>query len=101
MSAVCRVGDTISGTCAVHGATTGVWPANACIAKDTGINLVLVGYTGVALCGHTFTATNGSLIATVSGIAVHRIGDAVAFSAGGVGVSVATLVPTAVTTALT
>lgn len=99
MPAVCRVGDTISGTCSIDGPTTGVWPSNTHFVTDQGVKVILVGDTGVAACGHTFTASTGSAIAKVNGVAIHRIGDSIVLSSGGTGISVATISPSAVTTA--
>lgn len=88
MPGVCRVGDSITATCSIHGAITGTWPPNAHdTSKADGINMVLVGDTAPASCGATLTATTGSTITTVNGIGVHRVGDAVSVSHGGVGTS--------------
>lgn len=93
---ICRVGDTVTGTCRVPNAQnhprqfTGVWQTGSSMVKCDGIPVVRVGDSGVTDCGHTFHAVEGSstTIDTTNGKALHRVGDAVTVDLGGEGVSV-------------
>lgn len=95
----CRVGDTISAVCSIDGRVSGTWSTTTNITTtDGGLHIILVGDSGVASCGHTFTATSGSITTTINGKYIHRIGDVVTISVGGTGASLATAVPLAVLT---
>ncbi len=91
MTAVCRIGDTCTGTCTAHSRTfIGTWQTGSDILTADGIGVVRVGDTGITDCPvpHTCIATGGSDTTTVSGTGVHRVSDGVTLDTGGTGVSI-------------
>jgi hypothetical protein len=95
LKAVCRVGDSVTGTCTVPTgghprAFTGTWTTCAVpgIFSVLGIDIIRVGDIGITDCGHQFTATTGSTnVASGDGKALHRVGDSVTVTLGGSGAS--------------
>lgn len=91
VAAVCRIGDSVSGTCTQHVpavAWTGTWGTGSAIFTSDGIGVVRVGDTGLCSCGHTFQASVGSTVAADStGKALVRVGDPVIVIGGGTGVT--------------
>lgn len=92
LKAICRIGDTCTGTCQVPGgghprSFTATWTTGSTTAFAEGIGVVRVGDTGLTDCGHTIQATVGSSVATNNGIRIHRVGDAVVVVGGGFGAS--------------
>lgn len=92
---ICRVGDTVQGTCRVNSSGhprtfTGTWQTGSSIVKCDGIPVVRVDDTGITDCGHTFKAIEGSATSVdkSNDRALHRVGDAVQVIGGGEGVSV-------------
>ncbi len=90
--AVCRIGDTVTGTCAApaggHPRTfTGTWTVGSGIVKADGIGVVREDDTGLTDCSHTFKAVGGSGSVSADGKKIHRVGDAVVVLLGGSGVS--------------
>lgn len=72
----CRVGDTGSGFCNLHGVayTTTFYESSSALTCG-GIGVVLVGHHGHATCGHDTIAVSGSAATDVGGVAIHRAGD--------------------------
>jgi len=78
MAKVCRVGDTGSGTCFLHGtpqAYTTTFIANDSVVTNQGTQVIRVGDIGNASCGHQTIATTGSGTSGADGKAFHRTGD--------------------------
>lgn len=86
---ICRVGDTVTGTCrAGHTrAFTGTWQAGSGTVSCDGLAVVRENDTGLTNCGHTFKAVGGVSTLTADGLKVQRVGDAVIVIGGGEGVS--------------
>ena len=77
--AVCRIGDTGSGLCHLHGAnpvayTTTFYEGSPTFTAD-GIAVVRVGDHGHASCGHTTIAISFSGVDDADGKGIHRVGD--------------------------
>lgn len=100
MKPVCRVGDTVEGTCTAHFIivdeeevpTTvefiGTWGENSAVTFNEGKRVVRVGDTGTTDCGHNIVALTGSTVLSETGIPIHRVDDEVEVVEGGGGVSV-------------
>ncbi len=96
---VCRVGDTVTGTCTAHFIiveeepvpTTvefiGTWGNGSDITFNEGLPVIRVGDTGTTDCGHNIVAVTGSTILSEVGIPIHRVDDEVEVVEGGSGVS--------------
>lgn len=87
--AVCRLGDTATGTCSAHGSTfnwTGVLDNVSGKFTIEGVEAAVVGDSGTANCGHRFVIITGSPITTnVDGKAVARVTSIVEMIAPGDG----------------
>lgn len=72
------IGSSCAGHCTGHTGGqdwTGVISTTPnAIGSAGGIGLALVGSTGLASCGHTFTVTDGSTIATAGGVGLAIVG---------------------------
>lgn len=86
---ICRVGDTVKGTCKVGHtrAFTGTWQTGSGVVKCDGLSVVRENDTGLTDCGHTFKALGGVSTLTADGLKVQRVGDAVVVIGGGDGTS--------------
>jgi hypothetical protein len=90
--AICRIGDTVTGTCQVPAGGhprpfTGTWQVGSGIVKCDGIGVVREDDTGLTDCGHTFKALGGVSTLTAEGKKIQRVGDAVEVIGGGTGTS--------------
>lgn len=97
---ICRTGDTFSGTCYNHSpyqAFIGTWTAGSTMYTAEGLEIIRVGDTAHASCGHTARATAGSTATVVGGIAVHRVGDAIDILEGSHGIGTSTSGSTVIT----
>ncbi len=91
--AICRVGDTVTGTCRVSASGhprsfTGTWNTGSNIVICDGIGVVRQDDTGTTDCGHTFKADGGVSFLTSESRTIQRVGDTVTVIGGGEGVSV-------------
>lgn len=89
---ICRVGDSVTGTCKVGApghprSFTGTWKTGSGVVKCDGIAVVRENDTGLTDCGHTFKALGGTGTYTADGLKIQRVGDAVTVIGGGDGVS--------------
>lgn len=83
---VARIGDHGTGTCTQHMGSIGVTVTFTTGSPGTtsdGIAVVRVGDLGTASCGHTAQATQGSILLTADGIAIHLGGHAGIIIGGG------------------
>jgi hypothetical protein len=74
----CRVGDTGTGVCNLHGsaqAFTTTFYEGSSVASADGLGIVLVGHRGHASCGHDTIASTGAPFTDVLGVKIHRVGD--------------------------
>lgn len=90
MTHLCRIGDSITGTCNAsatgHPRTfMGTWTTGSTTVFADGIGVVRVGDTGITDCSHPIVANTGSAISTADGLAIVRVGDAVSLPLGGSG----------------
>jgi uncharacterized Zn-binding protein involved in type VI secretion len=94
---IARVGDQVEGICPNHVDEedaaisldfTGTWLTGSTIVTLDGLGVVRIGDTGLASCGHTFTASEGSSINTADGLGIHRLGDAVSILGANVGTTI-------------
>lgn len=86
---VCRVSDTVVGTCFAHNSPVpfvGTWAAGSSQVVAENLGVVRVGDIGTTSCGHTIMAISGSSNVVADGIPVVRIGDTVIVVQGGTGV---------------
>lgn len=85
---IATIGSSCAGHCTGHTGGrdwTGTISANPTTVHTTcgGTELALVGSTGVASCGHTFTVINGSSVGTADGVAIAVVGSDCPTSPGG------------------
>lgn len=88
---VCRVGDTVTGTCKVSASGhprsfTGTWTTGSSHVTVLGIGLVRKSDTGTTDCGHTFSGNTSNNVSGEGGVAFMRVGDATVGPNGGTGV---------------
>lgn len=93
MTGICRVGDSIIGTCNAdapgHPRTfIGTWITGSSKISSDGINVIRVGDTGMTDCNHTIVAIGGSIDCSGEGVSLQRIDDPVIIVEGGYGTSV-------------
>lgn len=78
---ICRLGDSASGTCNIHGPWTGTITTATSGFTCDGLPVARIGDSVLASCGHTFFIDSGSSVCTgADGIAIARQGDTVSLT---------------------